>query len=92
MDLGFRHSREAHIPGVLDLLAEKGGTHGQLSLSLLQLQSKMERTTFRAWNHWTSLSPLFLPLLLLGYLRRLNQRPKAKMEKSIDNTERIAGY
>lgn len=44
----------------------------------------MERTAFGAWNHWTSLSPLFLPFALARSSSSVE--PKAKMERSIDNT------
>ena len=55
-----------------------------ISLSLLQPQPKMERTAFRAWNHWTSLSPLFLPFALARLSSSVE--PKAKMERNTDNT------
>ena len=88
----WRQPQAARIPLSLLLRQEKAwirffvlqGRNPWTTFSLLQLQSKMERTAFRAWNHWTSLSPLFLPFALARSSSSVE--PKAKMERSIDNT------
>ncbi len=88
----LRQPQAARIPLSLLLRQEKAwirffvlqGRNPWTTFSLLQLQSKMERTAFRAWNHWTSLSPLFLPFALAKSSSSVE--PKANMERSIDNT------
>ena len=92
----WRQPQAARIPLSLLLWQEKArirlfvlqGRNPWISLSLLQLQPKMERTAFRAWNHWTSLSPLFLPFALARLSSSVE--PKAKLDKGSKRTRTIS--